>query len=70
MSALSIIVGSWLVLNAVVFVALMFRRDRPALRNSTIPMVIDGKREAEDGPCSRTANSTDSPSIPAVADPS
>jgi len=38
MSALSIIVGSWLVLNAVVFVALMFRRDRPALRNSTIPM--------------------------------
>jgi hypothetical protein len=33
MSALSIIVGWWLLLNAVVFAALMLRRDRPVLRD-------------------------------------
>jgi len=33
MSALGIMVGGWLLLNAVVFAALMLRRDRPALRD-------------------------------------
>ena len=65
MSALSIIVG-WLLVNAVVFAALMLRRDQPALRNRLSLWVVNGRREAEEGP----ANPTDSPSIPAVADPS
>ena len=66
MSALSIIVGGWLLLNAVVFAALMLRRDRPVLRDRLFLWVVDGRREAGEGP----ANPTDSPSIPAVADPS
>jgi len=66
MSALSIIVGGWLLLNAVVIAALMLRRDRPVLRDRLFLWVVDGRREAEEGP----ANPTDSPSIPAVADPS
>ena len=34
MTGLSICVGGWLVLNAVVFAALMLRRDRPVLREA------------------------------------
>ena len=49
MSALSIIVGGWLLLNAVVFAALMLRRDRPALRNRLFLWVVDGRRETEEG---------------------
>ena len=60
MSALSIIVG-WLLVNAVVFAPLMLRRDQPALRNRLSLWVVDGRREAEEGQCSRTANLTDSP---------
>jgi len=48
MSAFSIIVG-WLLVNAVVFAALMLRRDRPALRNRLFLWVVDGRREAEEG---------------------
>jgi hypothetical protein len=59
MSALSIIVG-WLLINAVAFAALMLRRDQPALRNRLFLWVVDGRREAEEGPCSPTANLTDS----------
>ena len=64
MSALGIMVGGWLLLNAVVFAALMLRRDQPARRDRLFLWVVYGRREAEEGP----ANSTDSPSIPAVAD--
>jgi len=68
MSALNMIVGGWLALNAVVCAALLLRRDQPVLKNRLFLWVVDGRREAEEGPCSRTANPTDSPSIPAVAD--
>ena len=61
MSALSIIVGGWFLLNAVIFAALMLRRDQPAVRDRLFRLVVDGRREAEEGPCSRTANLTDSP---------
>ena len=44
MSALSIFVGGWLALNAVVFAALMLRRNRPALR--LFRWVVDGKRHS------------------------
>ena len=64
MSALSIIVGGWFLLNAVVFAALMLRRDRPALRDRLFLWVVNGRREAEEVP----ANPADSTSIPAVAD--
>jgi len=40
MSALHIIVGWWLVLNAVVFAALMLRRGRPALRDKLFRWVV------------------------------
>jgi len=40
MSALHIIVGWWLVLNAVVFAALMLRRGRPALRDRLFRWVV------------------------------
>jgi len=43
MSALSIIVGGWLLLNAVVFAALMLRRDRPALRDRLFRWVVGDK---------------------------
>jgi hypothetical protein len=46
MSALSIFVGGWLVLNAVVFAALMLRRNRPALRDRLFRWVVDGKRHS------------------------
>ena len=62
------IIGGLLLVNAVVFAALMLRRDRPALRNRLFLWVVDGRRETDEGPCSRTANPADSPSIPAVAD--
>ena len=45
MSALSIIVGGWLLLNAVVFAALMLRHDQPALRDRLFRLVVDGRRE-------------------------
>ena len=41
MSALRIIVGGWLVLNAVVFAALMLRRGRPALRDRLFRWMVD-----------------------------
>ena len=63
MSAMSMI-GGLLLVNAVVFAALMLRRDQPALRDRLFLWVIDGRREAEEGP----ANPTDSQSIPAVPD--
>jgi hypothetical protein len=62
MSALSIIVGGWFLLNAVIFAALMLRRDQPAVRDRLFRLVVDGRRGAEEGPCSQTANLTDSPS--------
>jgi len=40
MLALSIIVGGWLPLNAVVFAALMLRRDQPALRDRIFRWVV------------------------------
>ena len=40
MSAFSIIVG-WLLVNAVVFAALMLRRDQPALRDRLFRWVVD-----------------------------
>jgi hypothetical protein len=43
MSALSIIVGGCLLLNAVVFAALMLRRDQPALRNRLFRWVVSDK---------------------------
>jgi hypothetical protein len=63
MLAMSII-GGLLLVNAVVFAALMLRRDQPAMRDRLFLWVVDGTREAEEGP----ANPIDSPSIPAVAD--
>ena len=66
MSASSILIGTWLVANAAFLVAMSLRRDRPVLRDRLFLWVVDGRREAEEGP----ANPTDSPSIPAVADPS
>jgi hypothetical protein len=51
MSALNMIVGSWLALNAVVFAALLLRRDQPALKNRLFLWVVDGGRETEEGPC-------------------
>ena len=59
MSAFSIIVG-WLLVNPVVFAALMLRRDQPALRNRLFLWVADGRREGKEGPCSPTASLTDS----------
>jgi hypothetical protein len=44
MSALNMIVGGYLALNAVVFAALMLRRDQPALRNRLFLWVVDGRR--------------------------
>jgi len=43
MSALHIIVAGWLVLNAVVVVALMSRRGRPALRDRLFRWVVGVK---------------------------
>jgi hypothetical protein len=45
MSALSIIVGGWLLLNAVVFAALMLRHDQPELRDRLFRLVVDERRE-------------------------
>ena len=45
MSALSIIVGGWFLLNAVIFAALMLRRDQPAVRDRLFRLVVDGRRE-------------------------
>jgi hypothetical protein len=41
MTGLSICVGGWLVLNAVVFAALMLRRNRPALKDRLFRWVVD-----------------------------
>jgi hypothetical protein len=49
MLALNMIVGGWLALNAVVFAALILRRDQPAVRNQLFLWVVDGRREAEEG---------------------
>jgi hypothetical protein len=40
MSALNIIIGGWLALNAVLFAALMLRRDQPALRDQLLRWVV------------------------------
>ena len=65
MTGLSICVGGWLVLNAVVFAALMLRRNRPALRDRLFRWTVDNGREGEER--SRIANPTDSPSSPSAA---
>ena len=54
MTGLSICVGGWLVLNAVIFAALMLRRGRPVLRDRLFRWAVDGWR-------GRIANPTDSP---------
>jgi hypothetical protein len=41
MSALRIIVGGWLGLNALLFAALMLRRNRPALREWLFKWVLN-----------------------------
>ena len=58
MSAFSICVGGWLVLNAVVFAALMLRRDRPVLRDRLFLWAVDAQH----------GNPIDSPSGPSAAD--
>jgi hypothetical protein len=65
MTGLSIGVGGWLVLNAVVFAALMLRSNRPALRDRLFRWTVDSGREGEER--SRIANPTDSPSSPSAA---
>jgi hypothetical protein len=65
MTGLSICVGGWLVLNAVVFAALMLRRNRPALRDRLFRWTVDSGHEGEER--SRIANPTDSPSSPSAA---
>ena len=65
MTGLSICVGGWLVLNAVVFAALMLRRNRPAIRDRLFRWTVDSGREGEEH--SRIANPTDSPSSPSAA---
>ena len=46
---MNMIVGGWLALNAVVFAALLLRRDQPALKNRLFLWVVAGRREAEEG---------------------
>jgi len=53
-TGLSICVGGWLVLNAIIFAALMLRRGRPVLRDRLFRWAVDGRR-------GRIANPTDSP---------
>src|SRR6516162_2639157 len=48
MSSLSIIVGVWLLLNAVVFAALMLRQDRSVLRDRLFRWAVD--HEVRDRP--------------------
>jgi hypothetical protein len=60
MSALNMIVGGWLTLNAVAFAALLFRRDQPVLKNRLFLWVLDGRREAEEG---LTADSAHKPCL-------
>jgi hypothetical protein len=60
MTGLCICVGGWVALNAVVFAALMLRRDQPALRDRLFRWAVAGGREGEE--LSRIANPTDSPS--------
>jgi hypothetical protein len=38
--SVSIIIGGWLALNAVLFAALMLRRDQPALRDQLLRWVV------------------------------
>ena len=54
MTGLSICVGGWLVLNAVIFAALMLRRRRSVLTDRLFRWAVDGRR-------GRIANPTDSP---------
>jgi hypothetical protein len=61
MSALSIVVGVWLLLNVVVFAALMLRRDQPVLKDRLFLWAVGGGH-------GRIANPTDSPSWPSAAD--
>ena len=44
MTGLSICVGGWLVLNAVIFAALMLRRGRPVLRDQLFRWAVDVAR--------------------------
>jgi hypothetical protein len=53
-TGLSICVGGWLVLNAIIFAALMLRRGRPVLRDRLFRWAVDGRRD-------RIANPTGSP---------
>ena len=56
MSALSMIVGGWLLLNAGLLAALMLRRDQPALRDRLFRWVVDGeRRRARRGPAESVA---------------
>jgi len=46
MSALSIALGGWVILNGALFAALMLRRDRPEARERLFRWVIKGARRA------------------------
>jgi hypothetical protein len=48
MTGLCICVGGWVALNAVLFAALMLRRDQPALRDRVFRWAVGGRREAEE----------------------
>ena len=62
MSALSIIVGGWLLLNAVVFAALMLRRDRPVLRDRLFRWVVGDEVHDRLGALAAIGTSTGEPS--------
>jgi hypothetical protein len=44
LSAVSIALGGWVVLNGVLFAALMLRRDRPDVRERLFRWVLKGER--------------------------
>jgi hypothetical protein len=44
LSAISIALGGWVVLNGVLFAALMLRRDRPEARKRLFQWVLKGER--------------------------
>jgi hypothetical protein len=47
MSALSIALGGWVVLNGVLFATLMLRRDRPHARERLFRWVLKGARRSD-----------------------
>jgi hypothetical protein len=55
MSALTVIVGSWLALNVALVIALMLRRSRPKMQERLFRWVVGDKRVASRDCCGRSA---------------